>query len=543
MSNPILANLVLGGVGANETRSNFTGTSRMLWSEMYPAYSYFHVERTFSEFMLSAYAQLGGAAGIGPFAPTVFNTSKPNNYIASCQDCHMRDVSGRACSQNSGVFRPTGSIEHPKSGLPLHDMTGGNAWVSYVLASAIPGSPNYDPVNATLLNQGAAVLTLDLNAGIGIDPVALLAGVDRVKQQLQMAASIQNLNYNPQTGALTFRVQNQTGHKLISGFPEGRRMFVNIKVYKAGQLIYEVNPYDYTVGTLKGLDHSSSPGLGPNEVYKDELVYEAKMTSALTGETTTFHFALATGRYKDNRIPPKGFDITKAEERLVEPWFKGIKRLDYFTADEYAGGYDEIALTVPSGADYIEITLYYQTTSREYIEFLRDEIKGIATTLSSPTPSGEPQAYVVQTDPWFAQLKAWGDTIWRLWEHNKDVDGAKPLIMTQATWGMTYPDCSAPGTPMNLSATGGRKSITLSWMPGTPAPQGGYNIYYDQAGKKLYRASVPAGTTTYVDRGLRGRTTYCYSVTAWNDCNGNGVYDPGIDKESAHSNVACATTK
>ncbi|MCX7794157.1 MAG: fibronectin type III domain-containing protein, partial [Thermodesulfovibrionales bacterium] len=121
--------------------------------------------------------------------------------------------------------------------------------------------------------------------------------------------------------------------------------------------------------------------------------------------------------------------------------------------------------------------------------------------------------------------------------------GAKPFMMTQATWGMAYQPCTQPGTPQNLTATGGNRRVSLSWMPGNPAPAGGYNIYYDQAGKKLYRASVPAGTTTYTDTGLRGRTTYCYSVTAWNDCNGNGIYDPGIDMESAHSNVACATTK
>jgi len=534
VSNPILANLVHGGVGPHETRANFLGTARTLWSEMYPAYSYFHVERTFSEFMLSAYGQPGGAPGIGPFAPTVFKTSKPNNYIASCQDCHMRDVRGKACSQKDGVLRPDGSIEHPKSGLPLHDFTGGNAWVSYVLASAISGSPNYDPVNASLLNQGPSILTLDLSAGTGIDPVALLAGVDRAKQQLQLAASIQNVSYSPTTGSLSFRIQNQTGHKLITGFPEGRRMFVNIKAYKAGSLIYEINPYDYTVGTLKGLGVGSSPALGPNERYVDALVYEAQMSSTLTGESKTFHFALATGRYKDNRIPPKGFRIAEAESRLSEPWYGGVKRLDYFTPAEYAGGYDDVSVTIPAGADYIEVTLYYQTTSREYIEFLRDEINGTVRTLPD-------SAYIVQTDPWFAKLKAWGDTIWQLWDRNKNVDGAKPFMMTQAKWGA--PASTAPGTPQNLTATGGQKSVTLSWMPGTPVPTGGYRIYYDQAGKKLFRANVPAGTTTYIDTGLSRKTMYCYFVTAWNDYNGNGIFDPGIDFESGHSNVACATTR
>jgi cytochrome c553 len=543
VSNPVLANLLLGRVSPSETKSSFTGTGRKLWTEIYPAFSYFHVERTFSEFILSAYGQADGAPGIGPFAPSVFNTSKPNNYIAACQDCHMRDVTGKACSQNDGVLRPTNSVEHPKSGLPLHDLTGGNMWVSYVLASAVSGSPNYDPINAALLNQGPGVLTLDLTAGTGIDPVALLAGVDRAKQQLKMAASIENVSYSPSTGSLSFRIQNQTGHKLISGFPEGRRMFVNIKAYKAGNLIFEINPYDYAVGTLKGLGVGSSPALGPNERYVDELVYEAQMSSTLTGESKTFHFALATGRYKDNRIPPKGFRISEAEARHSEPWYGGVKRLDYFTPEEYEGGYDDVSVSIPPGADYIEVTLYYQTTSREYVEFLRDEINGTANTLRSPTPAGNPQAYIVQSDPWFAKLKAWGNTIWELWDRNKNVEGAKPVIMTQATWGTPTMECTIPGVPQNLKATGGQKKITLSWSAGTPAPTGGYRIYYDQAGKKLFRASVPAGTTTYTDTGLSGKTTYCYSVTAWNDCNGNGTFDPGIDSESAHSNVACATTR
>lgn len=539
VSNPVLANLVLGGVDVNETKANFTGTNRTLWTETNPAYSYFHVERTFSEFMLSDYGKQGGAPGIGPFSPDKFKTSRPGNYIATCQDCHMRDGVGKACSQNDGINRPSGSTEHPKSGQPIHDMTGGNAWVSYVLASAVSGSPNYDPVNASLLNQGSSVLTLDLNQGLGIDPVALLAGVDRAKQQLRLAASIQNLSYSPSTGALSFRIQNQTGHKLISGFPEGRRMFVNIKAYRAGNLIYEINPYDYTVGTLKGLplDYSpNSPRLGPNEAYRDDLVYEAQMSSSITGESKTFHFALATGRYKDNRIPPKGFRIDEAESRHSEPWYGGVKRLDYYTAAEYAGGYDDVSITIPSGADYIEVTLYYQTTSREYIEFLRDEINGTGR-LTLPA-----SAYIVQTDPWFAKLKAWGNTIWQLWDRNKNVDGARPFMMAQATYGA--PRCEMPGTPQNLAATGGRRSVTLSWMVGTPPPTtGGYRIYYDQGGKKQFRASVPTGTTTYTDSGLRRTTTYCYSVTAWNDCNGNSVFDVGIDYESGHSNVACAITQ
>jgi len=105
-----------------------------------------------------------------------------------------------------------------------------------------------------------------------------------------------------------------------------------------------------------------------------------------------------------------------------------------------------VSLTIPAEAHYIEVTLYYQGTSREYVEFLRDEINGTASTLSSPTPSGETNAYIIQTDPFFSKLKAWGNTIWDLWYHNHGlddigtpVDGIVPFEMTKAEVDLT--DC------------------------------------------------------------------------------------------------------
>jgi hypothetical protein len=426
VSNPVLANLGQDG-------------SQPLTTETTSAYSYYHVERTFSEFMLSAFGQQGGAATNPEFqaqgAPSVTHASK-------CQDCHMRDVAGVACKINGVPFRPDDSVEHPQSGVPLHDLTGGNAWVSWVLASAIPGASNYDPFNDSALNQGPAALTLDLGQGEGVDPAALLAGVDRAKRALLLAATIKNAIYHPGSGALTFQILNNTAHKLISGFPEGRRMFVNIQAFSGDDLIYEVNPYDAVAGTLKGLDYPYQPGmglnapapLGANEVYADLLVYEMKPSSIdLTGEEKTFHFALATGRYKDNRIPPKGFDIASAANRLSVPVWQGTDEPDYFTAEEYSGGYDDVSVDISPGADLVEIKLYYQTTSREYIEFLRDEINGTGNlTLQGVGAGGDP-AYIAQTDAFFAQLAAWGDTIWSLWKHNMGIEGASPVLMASAT--------------------------------------------------------------------------------------------------------------
>jgi hypothetical protein len=436
VSNPVLHNLT-------------ADPSQPLPTETDSAFSYIHVERTFSEFMLSAYGQQGGATGIGPFDPSVFNTSQPGNSIAACQDCHMRDMPGKGAALGFAVYRPDDSIEHPNSGVPTHDLTGGNIWVSQVLASTSPTSANYDPVNDGLLNQGPEVLTLDLTAGEIFRPAALLAGADRARRMLEDAAAIQELVYDPATGALSFRVQNQTGHKLISGYPEGRRMFLNIRYYSGSNLLLEVNPYDVAAGTLKGLtgyvyddpDNILPPPqpLSAGELHLDALVYEMHAKSDLTGEDRTFHFVLGTERVKDNRIPPMGFRIAEAGERIAEPVWQGVVRPDYFTAAEYAGGYDAVdmsdyGISVP-GATSVSVNLYYQTTSREYMEFLRNEINGTGElTLIGPGAGGDPP-YLIQDDPFFSQLKAWGDTIWQLWRHNKDLPGAAPVHMTQGFWG------------------------------------------------------------------------------------------------------------
>jgi cytochrome c553 len=350
VSNPALANLGLSGL------SDQSGGADLI-TEQYSAHHYFHVERTFSEFILSDYAQQGGAAT----NPEFEQISGGIGWVAKCQDCHMRDLTGYGCNKQGIPLRPDESTEHPNSGLPAHDMTGGNAWISYILGTLDSTHPAYDPYNVQILEKGPAALTLDLNTGETpkANGQALMAGAERAKDQLRAAATIKNFSYEPATGQLSFRIQNNTVHKLISGFPEGRRMFVNIKAFVNGCLSYEANPYDFTAGTLRGLPNSTnSPDLAPTEVYLDELVYEVHPKSDLTGEDETFHFVLATDRYKDNRIPPKGFDISNASERLCEPVWHGQKDPNYFTPEEYAGGYDDVNLIIAKDAEFVEISLY-----------------------------------------------------------------------------------------------------------------------------------------------------------------------------------------
>lgn len=493
VSNPILASLILGP-DVPETQA---------------AASYFHVERTFSEFMLSDYGRGETATGI-PGVPTA----------NKCQDCHMRDVTGMGCNKRGAPTR---------TDLPLHDLTGGNQWIPRILSSADPNGPFYDSYNYAILSgqkyQGAKV---DVS-GISNYGQALWDGAERALQQLQMAATLSIVTES--SASVTIRVTNNGGHKLISGFPEGRRMFLNVQFYDASDNpVGEINPYEPLVTTQDANGNEVFVSGGALTETHEELVWEAKMSSTeITDENKTFHFALATDRYKDNRIPPKGFDTSQMFARLAQPRWHGVDAQDYFTPEEYAGGYDDVTVAKPSGTAYWYATLYYQTTSKEYIEFLRDEINGPPGMITLPE-----EAYIAQTDPFFDNLKDWGNAIWDLWLHN---GGAEPVVMVQVGEVPIPPPghYPPPDAPQNLVATGGKRSIALTWNPVfvEDAEVTGYNVYYSQSGKYTFIAST--SETTYKDRRFKPGQTACYVVTAYN------TWPDGTTLESGYSNEACAT--
>jgi hypothetical protein len=230
----------------------------------------------------------------------------------------------------------------------------------------------------------------------------------------------------------------------------------------------------------------------------------------------TFHFVLNNTVIKDNRIPTWGMDYEEARKRNALP----VPATQYGSPG--AGGtynhWDEIALDVPAGAAYADITLFYQSTSWEYVQFLY-------------LANNRTNAFLA--DEGVNLLDAWLAT-----------GMAEPVAIAKATWGTPPPPpCVAPGAPQTLTAAAGKKSVTLNWKAGAPAPDGGYRIYYDQSGKLAYRAGVGPSALTYKDTGLVSRTLYSYVVTAWTDCNGNGAFDAGVDVESPVSNKASATAQ
>lgn len=275
------------------------------------------VERTFSEWTQSEYASTG------VYAPQ-FAGSKADGIVSTCQDCHMRDTVGVGSSEPGSPTR---------NDLPMHDLTGGNYFIPDIL-------PDFVEVGE-------------------VDVARLQAGKARAIAMLQKAASI-NLSAHQEEAQLYVEVEviNETGHKLPSGYPEGRRVWINLKAYDAGRnLIYESGAYDESTGVLTH-DHDA-------KIYQIEGGISSRLGPAIGMPVGfSFHFALNDTIYMDNRIPPRGF--TNANFTAIQSPVVGYVYED----GDYS---DETQYPVPAETKFVEATVYYQTTSKEYIEFLRDE--------------------------------------------------------------------------------------------------------------------------------------------------------------------------
>jgi hypothetical protein len=299
----------------------------------------FPEQRTFSEWRASTFATTGVVFPDGRFGGAKTATLPNQVAVSTCQDCHMPDLVQRPCEQ--------GDV-HPDVG--AHFFAGANSWV--------PG--------AVLDEYGAASRMTE---------PAVAAAADRTAAMLGAAADLEVA----QVGYfLNVRVVNQTGHKLPTGYPEGRRMWLGLRVFAGADPmpIAEDGAYDAATATLD-VAHTT-------KLYEVRQVIDQDVATA-TGLAagTPFHLVLAGAVAFDDRIPPRGFTNAAFDVFGAAP-----------VAYTYPDGqhWDDTMYTLPLAATRVEVSLYYQTTSREYAEFLRD---------TAPDASGQ-NAY----DRWVARGKS-----------------------------------------------------------------------------------------------------------------------------------------
>ena len=495
-----------------------------------PPYAYGVVERTFSEYksgqisntLVNDFPNIvdlprGGVLEAVYLAATKGETISANyqnpdapRYF-SCQTCHMRPVTGEGANKNGVPVR---------TDLPLHDMTGGNYWMPSVIEYL----------------DGLGKLRL--GGGMSSDLIAAMKdGGLRAQEQLQLAATLE-----VEADGSKVKVINHTGHKLITGYPEGRRMWLNIKWYDTNDVLLredgEYGPLNGVIAngiTVKSILDLSGTNtriweahMGMTQEWAQQLMslnYSGdmplrfdretgetvvKLSDLATGEVSneeTFHFVLNNVVTKDNRIPPYGMSYDTAKQRNALP----------VPAEQYGGEllngnlegsiykhYDEIDLNIPAGATSAEFNLMYQPTSWEYIQFLSLANEGNNAFL------GEEGNIM---------LDAWLNT-----------GMADPFVMTSVTWGERDSSCDAVA-PVLTGATADDKKVTLNWSALADDSVTGYSIYYDQAGKAQWVAdsTCTSGQCTFTDLNLTNDQTYCYKLTS---------HEEGC--ESAFSNIMCA---
>jgi hypothetical protein len=311
----------------------------------------FPIERTYSEWQRSLFADLIFRDGLQTTAPGQPALAKSQQ----CQACHMptsNDPLAQACTLNEEGSR-TGN-------LPVHTFVGANTWIPAIIKTIYAGAGGFNRPDdydraiawARAMLQSSATVTTTVTAY-----TAPTAGTP---------------------GSVTVRVRttNLSGHKLPTGYSEGRRMWLNVKAFGANNaLISESGAYDAATGVLtednqikiyevlQGIWDATPPGVCRTE----------------SGGQKRFHFVLNNCIAKDNRIPPLGFRPRTA----ADPSGDEVRPVNYSYAETASGSgtlvnYDDTVYTfvLPAGTSRpvrIEANLRHQIASKDYIEFLRNQ--------------------------------------------------------------------------------------------------------------------------------------------------------------------------
>jgi hypothetical protein len=273
----------------------------------------FPLHRTYSEWKNSYYST------VGIDHEGRFGGNHPTGIMRNCQDCHMPMVVGYGCSSPL--------IERPD--LAHHTFLGSNTWVLRAVRDLYP------------------------DAETGLSEASVDAAIDRNIDFLQRASDLVLSNLGR---AVRARIINRTGHKLPTGFPDGRRMWVNARFLDGGgNVIAEYGAYDFDTAELDPTGTS---------VYEMVLGLTTEHADAIDHPPgPTHHFVLANTVLKDNRIPPAGWFASVAAQNQTLP-----------VGAVYTSGqhWHDTKFDIPPGAREAIVTVYYQVTTREFIEFLRD---------------------------------------------------------------------------------------------------------------------------------------------------------------------------
>jgi MYXO-CTERM domain-containing protein len=267
----------------------------------------------------------------------------------TCQDCHLsKDVA------------PIARNEGPRD-RTSHAFVGGNWYLLDLIAFLDPGLRIHEQ---------------------------LKRGKEHVLRHLATAARLEvdlPASVSP-GGRFSFRIRviNETGHKLPTGFPDGRRVF----------LALNSDDLAFNRGTLDPLT---------GEPIDPLAVYEAVHGQIFVPADGAGHVALNDVVLHDSRIPPRGMvsTATIAPVGAIYP--------------ELASGrlrhWDELTVTATApcrvGSMELEASLYYQSATRRQLEALVDRTKDerLGSRLFRAWSALKPEPTVIAQERWSVDLE------------------------------------------------------------------------------------------------------------------------------------------
>lgn len=281
----------------------------------------FNEQRTYSEWAGSAFAEEGAD-------------------FRSCQDCHMPPVQNMAgCQQHRNVYL------HATGGR-RHDLVGANIGMLEILRSEYGDS-------------GSAL----------IDDAIFDIAIDRARELLATAATLEvsampaSVDLAQGLSGLELTVTNESGHKLPTGYSEGRVMWVELVVTYRDQEVYTSGKWDPRTSSFETDDQLRT--------------YEGIAEDIADG--TTFHLLRNNHWVLDTRIPPRGLTPNPQTDPVGDRYaLQDDGTWPHFDIFGYAfEPRDDVFDATPDDAqdDELQVSarLLYLINSPEYLQVLVDD--------------------------------------------------------------------------------------------------------------------------------------------------------------------------
>ncbi|MFV8750174.1 MYXO-CTERM sorting domain-containing protein [Nannocystaceae bacterium ST9] len=276
----------------------------------------FNEQRTYSEWLASDFAE-------------------PGPDQRSCQDCHMPAITSPTlgCNMFAGAPHASGGRRHVLVGANVGGMQVAKSLYGDAGTGEVPDWRFDESIGwAEAFVETAATLEVAF-------PDAIDLGEGLV--------------------SLPVTVTNETGHKLPTGYSEGRVMWIEVSARYQGELVWSSGLWDQAAGTI-----ADDP-----QVRRYEAIAERWSDGA------SLHLLLNDHWVVDNRLPPKGLTANPETDPvgdryalLPDDTWPNVDAIDYAFAAV------ELADQTPGQPDTLEleVRLLYWINTPSYLEFLAE---------------------------------------------------------------------------------------------------------------------------------------------------------------------------